>query len=390
MKNWNTFLANNQRTGSLETHSGEASDQTWQLKLPEEEALIDSPPVVGNRKVFIVVKNKTYHLYCIDAFSGEILWETDIKKPVASTPVVIEDKVFLCTDDGKAFCIDSNTKKTIWKFDVLKQFGKILPAEEYGIEYPPVVYNGKLFFTDNYKFIYCLDSNTGELLWRVKFFQESPKYLTIYDNKIFMTYSDGVVCLKMENFDAKQFRPENNKTIYRLNEEDILWDFSESIYITPFGSPIVANDKVLICYKNTEDEKNIYIAYLDIKTGKLLRKQKIKDASFGSYNDPALYENKIYISGPGKTIYCLDFDTGKILWKQKLPKPVSTNPAIHQGKVYCRTEKKFYSLEASTGKIISQIRIPTFSDYIPPAIAYEKIFIATHNELYAVSLELTR
>jgi outer membrane protein assembly factor BamB len=29
------------------------------------------------------------------------------------------------------------------------------------------LYNGKLFFADQYKFYYCLDASTGETLWRV-------------------------------------------------------------------------------------------------------------------------------------------------------------------------------------------------------------------------------
>lgn len=62
----------------------------------------------------------TYYgpLYALDALTGDILWtnSTSATGYWDSSPVIIDDKLFIGSDDGSVYCFDTDTGSVIWEF----------------------------------------------------------------------------------------------------------------------------------------------------------------------------------------------------------------------------------------------------------------------------------
>lgn len=72
------------------------------------------PIVVGERVYFSSSADDSVH--CIDALSGESLFEFCTDGPVRSAPAYAAGKLYFGSDDGHAYCIDAADGSLIWKF----------------------------------------------------------------------------------------------------------------------------------------------------------------------------------------------------------------------------------------------------------------------------------
>lgn len=107
-----------------------------------------SPAVVGGRVYFTGVHGK---VYCVDAAAMTLIWETDLRVPDAarkqpvnqpnadcwSGPVVVNRKVFVGCGEGEeentygfVYCLDANTGKVVWLFCTSKFTNRLAPGSE--------------------------------------------------------------------------------------------------------------------------------------------------------------------------------------------------------------------------------------------------------------------
>lgn len=93
----------------------------------------------------------------------EKLWEWTFSKDTEclSTPLSSAGNLlFLCSQNGKVYCIDGKTGKSVWAFITA---GPILM--------PASIWNGRVFVGSGDGYIYSIEAATGRMLWR---FRASP------------------------------------------------------------------------------------------------------------------------------------------------------------------------------------------------------------------------
>jgi outer membrane protein assembly factor BamB len=136
----------------------ESGQLVWQF--PVADGAGDKPDkwfwaglVVHNGNIY--APNMDGGVYVLDADSGGLVKVIDLGGAISSTPVVVGDKVFVATEEGKIFAIDTASLQQA----ELKDLGVRIVA-------PLAAANGVIYVhTQEEETIYALDIETGAVLW---------------------------------------------------------------------------------------------------------------------------------------------------------------------------------------------------------------------------------
>jgi len=137
------------------------------------------------------------NLYCLDAYTGSLLWKFETGFRIASSPAVAGNKVYLGPDDGYVYCLDANTGALVWK----KAVGGFYPSmmvevASWQVRSSPIIVNNRLYVGGLDGKVYCLNALNGEILWSYTTGMPivgSPAY---YGDRIYITSLDrNVYCL---------------------------------------------------------------------------------------------------------------------------------------------------------------------------------------------------
>ena len=193
---WPTYLGNNARAGTT----------SQQLKLPLREQWVYSAPaaprrawsgpegrtvegkelrdrvkfddalhvaVVGGRVYF--GSSVDHQLHCLDAVSGQQYWSFYTGGPIRLAPTVADGRVYFGSDDGFAYCLDSQQGELQWKL-------RLGPADEWLIargemisRWPVrtgvlvddgVAYFGAGIFPHDNVYMCAVNADRGEIIWK--------------------------------------------------------------------------------------------------------------------------------------------------------------------------------------------------------------------------------
>lgn len=149
--------------------------QVWDDPLNNDLMTYDKvfEPVVSGRRMFVGF-NDADKLVALDTRTGETLWTFFTDGPVRFSPVATEDRVYLVSDDGHLYCLNSSDGTLIWKFRGAPAAQKTLGNQRVISAWParggPVLYDDQIYFAASIwpfmgTFIYALDAETGTVTW---------------------------------------------------------------------------------------------------------------------------------------------------------------------------------------------------------------------------------
>lgn len=250
-----------------------------------------------------------------------------------------------------------------------------------------VAANGKIFFGSG-DLIYCLDDNTGNLLWNVEVYGQV--YSVVEDRgKIFV----GTINTSSSN----------DGLIYCLNEANgsLLWSYNPSeregdkIYgIMPADGRIYANVYVA-------SEGSPQILCLNGTNAALLWNYSLDGEYPASF--PTTKDNRVFIISYGlewinetfsvnhSHLHCVNTTTGNLLWKLdlNLGYPMITEyptSIVYENILVPLSDTKIGCISVANGGIIWEYEIP---DYNSPtsafAVAYGQIFVGSYRRLDVIN-----
>ncbi len=304
-----------------------ASHKTiWKKKLIDRWFIKDftnSKISYFNGKIFATTG---YNLvFCIDAKTGEVLWQKTLSSIPISTPISDGDQVFLITDDNKTYSLSAANGEINWvHFGILKATAILGSAN-------PVIYKNYIISAYSSGEIYTLDKKNGEAGW-------------VYDLNLNKVDSSDFV---LNDIDATP--NVKNNVLYtigngglmmaiRIIDGAILWK-KELASITDFWIAgdfiyLVNNDNQLIClYKKTGGIK----WFVQLK--KYLKDKK--PASKIIYNGIIMAGNNLMMTNSRKELLVISPLDGKILQTKKLDQQIFHNPIIVDNKIYLHTIGRF-------------------------------------------------
>jgi outer membrane protein assembly factor BamB len=130
-------------------------------------------PVVMNKTLFIGF-NDCDKVTAIDTETGKEKWSFYTDGPVRFPPVASKGKVFFTSDDGYLYCVNASSGKLVWKFRGGPSARKILGNKRLISIWParggPVLKDDTIYFAASIwpfmgTFIYALKAETGEIVW---------------------------------------------------------------------------------------------------------------------------------------------------------------------------------------------------------------------------------
>ncbi|MFP6892180.1 MAG: PQQ-binding-like beta-propeller repeat protein, partial [Opitutales bacterium] len=154
----------------------------WTLKLPPLVPAYKDPrlqfdkgyePIVTNGKL-IVGSSWTDSVTAYDAATGEQAWRFLTEGPIRFAPAALDDRLFVGSDDGFLYCLQTDTGKLLWKFRAVSSTRKVLGNGRMISLWPvrggPVAKEGKVWFAAGVwpmegVYVYCLDAKTGKSIW---------------------------------------------------------------------------------------------------------------------------------------------------------------------------------------------------------------------------------
>lgn len=156
-----TIVKNNLLVGTIEGSILALNIQTGNQKwtLPIGGILVGSP-ILENHKMYAASSSK---FICIDAVKGKLIWENKLPKSYSQgTPLISGDKIVFGAWDSYLYCLNKNSGELIWKWNNGNNKQELYSAGNVNM----VSSKNRLYFVTPQRFLTIIDLETGTVLLR--------------------------------------------------------------------------------------------------------------------------------------------------------------------------------------------------------------------------------
>jgi outer membrane protein assembly factor BamB len=258
---------------------------------------ISSSMAVANGYVYFGCYDR--NVYCLNASTGEKVWNFTTGNTVESCPSVANGHVYVGSWDGNVYCFDAATGAKIWNYST----GGL-------VESSPAAVGDHIYVGSINGNVYCLDALSGAKIWNYttgNVVQSSP---AVVDGRLYIgSEDDNVYCLNASNGIK-------------------IWNYPTLSWVD--SSPAVANGYVYVgTGESANPDKNVYC--LNALTGAKIWNYTTQD---GVDSSPAIAAGYVYVGGWDGNVYCLNASSGANIWTYTTGNHVSSSPAVWNGIVY--------------------------------------------------------
>lgn len=129
--------------------------------------------IVGERVFFGSSVNG--RVYCKNLLSGKEEWTFFTDAPIRLAPQVVGDRLYIGSDDGWAYCLDSKSGAVVWKLRAGPNDERILARGRMISRWPirtgllvddGIAYFGAGVFPHETVFLYAVDAASGKVIWK--------------------------------------------------------------------------------------------------------------------------------------------------------------------------------------------------------------------------------
>jgi len=316
------------------------------------------------------------------SLEGKLIWKTEYGKEwfdnwegVRTTPLVVEDKIYIVSSYGKLVCLDAENGSIIWIVGLFEDYdGRNIV---WGITENLLVDGDKLICTPGGKEanVIALNKNSGKLIWKSKGNGEksaycSPALIKWANKNIFVTMTENHI-LGIDAADGKLLWKHQQTNQYSVHANTPLYDDGFLYCVSGYG-------KGGVMLKLSDDGNSITEVWrntsLDNRIGGVV-----------------LLDGKIYGSGDySRKWICLDWKTGKELFTSNFLKNGTIISA--DGMLYCYDEAGFVVLvepTANSFKETGRFKVP-FGEkqhWAHLVVANKKLYVRHGSSLMVYSIE---
>jgi outer membrane protein assembly factor BamB len=263
-----------------------------------------SAPAISNGRVWINSQStssgfQSAFTYALNLTTGELIWKFQfpdtmtqwVSDPVPTqmtNPAVISDGMIYWSSQtgyaGKILAMnESNGTQILWDYNL---------SDYESVDGSLSIYKEKLIApikssnTDpswpSNSYMLALNKNNGTLIWKYNLtdheYRFERSFPVIYAGKIFFLTSD---------------KDWINTKVYAINEStgDLIWQYNISDE-NPYGSPSIADSKVIVGTSNTTTMTTGKLRALDSENGSLIWSY---DSPSAIYSTPSIIDNNIYL-----------------------------------------------------------------------------------------------
>jgi outer membrane protein assembly factor BamB len=159
----------------------------WQIKYSPREPVWDDPlnqnlmqfdrifePIVANGKIFIGFNDQD-KVVALDINTGKEIWHYFADGPVRMPLAANKGKIYFTSDDGFCYCLNAGNGSLAWKLSLAPASNKLLgnkrlismwPARGGIVIKNDIIYTAASIFPMMGTFIYALNAETGDVIWK--------------------------------------------------------------------------------------------------------------------------------------------------------------------------------------------------------------------------------
>tara|TARA_R110002096_G_scaffold430725_1_gene645027 strand:+ start:5739 stop:7025 length:1287 start_codon:yes stop_codon:yes gene_type:complete len=374
-----------------------------------------------------------------------IAWKTELPEPGNSTPVIFEDRIFLTQPDSSnksrnLYCFDRETGKLLWKKGVIYEKEEKTHRSNFYCSASPTVEEGKVVVSFGSAGLFCYDFEGNEL-WRRDFGAISH----VWGNSTSPVLLDDILI----HYHGPVTGPVTKAVLYGLNKEtgETIWNWDEPRWVAQertdgfndraeggvigsFSTPILVeteNRSELIMsfplemkafdpttgevlwtcrglnpliYTSPVHDNGIVVAMggyygtsIGVRTGgdgDVTESHRLwqEVRHNGGIGSGIAKDGKLYYQDTGGVAYCDDMQTGKTIWKARLPGAgkswgsfVLVGDKIHT--LSQAGDSVIFKASPEGFEVISQANIGEETNS-SLAIAGSEIFLRTHEALWCI------
>ncbi|AKB30300.1 cell surface protein [Methanosarcina siciliae T4/M] len=342
------------RLAALDEFTGEL---VWNATIPATVYGSWASPAYDNGMVFTATGPE---LGCYNAETGEKLWSFNntvgSKGAVNSGPAIADGMVVFSDWDGSHYyCLDEDTGYLLWSFEA-EGYVQSVPAYEDGKFYLASWEYGDL----NQGHAYCVDAITGDPIWHINLEQNfcgSP------------AYRDGVLYLTTYNFYGT-----SDFLALDATDGSVIWQ--QTIESTD-STPAFAYGNVYVC-GGCEGFSNVQTYCFNASTGEKVWETPSltgEEGGIGGWTcSVAVADGLAYVGTEGggyfsyNDLYALDAFTGEVVWH--IPHAGST-PALSDGMLFSiGADQKVYAFKDSLSSPVANFSADITSGNAPLTVNF--------------------
>jgi outer membrane protein assembly factor BamB len=322
---------------------------------------VDSSPAIIDGVIY--VGSNDGKLYALNSDTGEKIWDFFTGGNVTSSPAVANSVVYVGSLDKKVYALNAETGSKIWDFNT---GGNVTSS--------PAVANGVVYVGSLDKKVYALNAETGSKIWDFTTGGGVSSSPAVANGVVYVGSGDG--------------------KLYALDmiKGTKIWEFATELRGSPgaSSSPSVANGVVYIemawCGVDMS-EKTVYA--LNATTGMKIWNFK-KEFGLFSYShgcvppsSPAVINDVVYVGGD--KMYALNAATGIEIWHYFTEGDISSSPSMANGIVYVGSrDNRLHALNATSGAKLWDFMTGGWIES-SPSVANGTVFVGSRDgHIYAI------
>lgn len=294
-------------TGLLRSWGAGGPQKLWALKLGEGHA---GAAVYGNR-VFVLdydLAARADKLLCLDLSSGKQIWSQSYPDYIKNNhglsrtvPAVDGKYVVSLGPMGMVMCCAASSGKVLWKHDLVKEYGTVIP-EWYAGQCPLIENNNAIIAPGGKSLMVAFHLPTGKATWTApnprgwKMTHSSITPIAYAGKRIYVYPASGGV-VGVNAVDGK-----------------ILWDTPEwTVNTSNIPAPVnIGDGRIFLCGGYNSGAMMIKMNGSGTGVSKVFR---LAPSVFQSHQQtPILYQGHLYgVKAPNGELVCMDL-SGKIVW----------------------------------------------------------------------------
>lgn len=292
-------------------------------------------------KGYVYVHFGSFGTACINTRTYEVVWKRDdlpcehMQGP-ASSPVIYKDMLILHlegTKDPYVVSLNKRTGELIWKSVRPPEiYDPIQPVYRKSYQTPIIIeVNGRDLMISNSAFMcFAHDVYTGEVVWTVEYGYDSTVSMPLYHNGIVYVNSGWIFLENKPSF-TRQYAidPSGEGDV---TDTHVKWIYEDEVPQIP--TPVIVDNRMYMVHDRG------MVTCLDIQTGKPVWKEKLS----GNFNSSPVYAggNIYFINVKGECTIIKPGDEFQIVAENNIGETVKTLPVFVRERMILRTEKNLF------------------------------------------------
>jgi outer membrane protein assembly factor BamB len=178
-EHWEEASWNSKRVACVDLETGR---MIWEYQAQQST---EFSPAYSKGRVYVGCGRS---VYCLDGQTGDLIWETSLEEPILSGLSLDGERVYVGVSSG-IVCLDMGPGSVLWHFDCGT-----------AVNTTPAVAYTKVYFGTPTGILYCLEAESGNMVWKIDTKRVSPPSETaitgevlVADKKVAFGTGDGVL-----------------------------------------------------------------------------------------------------------------------------------------------------------------------------------------------------